>query len=156
MCFLVARFSHLSMFKYPKLEGWLGPSGAYLRGIHSFSLAWHWWVWASGMSKDCTVSVRYLVNNESVDIFLLLQSKDQFHDWNVKRLGSLGEKHMCNVGIAIINHPFLMVWWLGGWFIIAIPTSEPFNIVCILVQLGVLEQSNLYREVCYLDALGFQ
>ena len=32
-----------------------------------------------------------------------------------------------NVGIAIINHPSLMVyythlWWLGGWFIIAIPT----------------------------------
>ena len=32
-----------------------------------------------------------------------------------------------NVGIAMINHPCLMVytthvWWLGGWFIIAIPT----------------------------------
>ena len=32
-----------------------------------------------------------------------------------------------NVGTAIINHQFLMVytnhlWWLGGWFIIAIPT----------------------------------
>ena len=32
-----------------------------------------------------------------------------------------------NVGIAIINHPFLMVytthlWWFGGWFSIAIPT----------------------------------
>ena len=34
-----------------------------------------------------------------------------------------------NVGIAIINHPCLMVftthlWWLGGWFIIAIPTFD--------------------------------
>ena len=34
---------------------------------------------------------------------------------------------LANVGIAIINHSFLMVytthlWWLGGWFIIAIPT----------------------------------
>ena len=33
----------------------------------------------------------------------------------------------CNMGIAIINHPLLMVytthlWWLGGWFIHAIPT----------------------------------
>ena len=32
-----------------------------------------------------------------------------------------------NVGIAMINHPFVMVytthlWWLGGWCIIAIPT----------------------------------
>ena len=34
-----------------------------------------------------------------------------------------------HVGIAIINHQFLMVytttlWWLGGWFIIAIPTLK--------------------------------
>ena len=32
-----------------------------------------------------------------------------------------------NAGIAIINHPYfwwrIPVWWLGGWFIIAIPTS---------------------------------
>ena len=36
-----------------------------------------------------------------------------------------------NVGIAIINHPVLMVhtihwWWLEGWFIIAIPTLFNF------------------------------
>ena len=36
-------------------------------------------------------------------------------------------RNLNNVDIAIINHPFLMVytthlWWLGGWFIIAIPT----------------------------------
>ena len=37
-----------------------------------------------------------------------------------------------NVGIAIINHTILMVhtthlWWLGGWFIIAIPTLSSYE-----------------------------
>ena len=41
-----------------------------------------------------------------------------------------------NVGKAIINHPFSMVytthlWWLGGWFIIAIPT---LGIITINIQ----------------------
>ena len=38
-----------------------------------------------------------------------------------------------NVGIAKIDHQFLMVytnhlWWLGGWFIIAIPTLSPVSL----------------------------
>ena len=57
-----------------------------------------------------------------------------------KSMGNLGVPHNhsitikkhSNVGIATINHPFLMVcpthlWRLGGWFIIAIPTLLPLD-----------------------------
>ena len=59
-----------------------------------------------------------------------------------------------NVGIAVINHPFLMVyttrlWSLGGWFIIAIPTLEgtPF------VMMGWPRASFLPCNRCNLAAL---
>ena len=56
-----------------------------------------------------------------------------------------------NVGIAIINHPFLMVytihfWRLGGWFILAIPTlswncsfslGSPGFLCCLLYHMHV-------------------
>ena len=46
-------------------------------------------------------------------------------------LKSTAVRILSNVGIAIINHPFLMVytthlWWFGGWFIIAIPILRQF------------------------------
>ena len=48
-----------------------------------------------------------------------------------------------NVGIAIINQPFLMVytihlWWLGGWFILAIPTLYYVYIYIYIYYPGIL------------------
>ena len=48
---------------------------------------------------------------------------------------------ICNVGIAIINHPFLMVytthlWWLGAWFIIAIPRLAALATLPIKIPKG--------------------
>ena len=45
-----------------------------------------------------------------------------------------------NVGIEIVNHPFLMVyttylWLLGGWFIIAVPTLLLNQAVMQIMQL---------------------
>ena len=47
--------------------------------------------------------------------------------WNAMAITWIWLANKCNVGIAIINHPFLMVhtshlWWLEGCFNIAIPT----------------------------------
>ena len=53
-------------------------------------------------------------------------------EWAIPRYTVKFQCHPINLGIAMINHSFWMVytthlWWFGGWFIIVIPTLMEIN-----------------------------
>ena len=77
----------------------------------------NWWkpqkTWARAKLKDSGTPL--VVHVSSLEV--MAKSRGITYHWII----------WYNVGIAIINHQFWMVytthfWWLGGWFVIAIPT----------------------------------
>ena len=69
------------------------------------------------------------IRGNSPETMRISDKTHQTHLGNLAEAGFQRTKfvYWSNVGIAIINHPCLMVytthlWWLGGWFVIAIPT----------------------------------